>query len=663
MNKRILKIVTIALLLVCSMPAFAQTNTVNSDSLLDLQEIVIYSKAKDSTNAIGAKRMEVFNRTDVSHVLNVLPGLTLTNVGARNESTVFVRGFDSRQVPIFIDGVPVYVSYDGYVDLARFTTFDLAEINVSKGFSSILYGPNTIGGAINLISRKPSQKLEFSGATGYLTGGYRTNINVGSKRGKFYFQGGFSQMNRNYYNLSHAFDSVAHQNGGRRDNSYSKDTKYSFRIGFTPTKRQEYVFNYVNQQGEKGTPVYAGTDTKNSLYAKPRYWQWPYWNKESFYVLSNTTIDSNNYIKMRVYYDIFKNQLNSYDDNTYSKITKLYAFQSIYNDDSYGASFEYGTKNIKKNTLKYGMQFKHDRHREYNVGEPQRTMEDNTMSVGLEDIYKTMARLQIIPGISYNVRNSAGAQGYNSSTKEVYNFDSNKNSAWNMQLGTVYSFTNTRILRATVASKTRFATMKDRYSFGLGTAIPNPALNAERALNLDLTYSDVFFYKMKVEGSVFYSKLTNTIQSVNNVELGISQMQNTGNAEFSGAEASIEYAIHRTLQYGCNYTYIERKNLTNADLKFTNVPNHKVFTYLQYSPVKGSYLVGSVEYDSKQYSTSYGTSNAGFILLNTKASVKVLKYFAVEGGVNNILDKNYSLTEGYPEQGRNYFVTLAYRSF
>jgi iron complex outermembrane receptor protein len=108
MNKRRLEIVTIALLLVCSMPVFAQTNkTVNSDSLLDLQEIVIYSKAKDSTNAIGAKRMEVFNRTDVSHALNVLPGVTLTNVGARNESTVFVRGFDSRQVPIFIDGVEV----------------------------------------------------------------------------------------------------------------------------------------------------------------------------------------------------------------------------------------------------------------------------------------------------------------------------------------------------------------------------------------------------------------------------------------------------------------------------------------------------------------------------------------------------------------------------
>jgi iron complex outermembrane receptor protein len=664
MKKRLLKWAGTVGLISFASVSFAQTKgEFYSDSLLDLQEILVYAEAKDSTNAIGAKRMEVFNRMDASHALNTLPGVALSNFGARNESTVYIRGFDLRQVPVFIDGVPVYVSYDGYVDLGRFTTFDLAEINVSKGFTSILYGPNTLGGAINLVSRKPTQKLEFSGATGYLTGGYRTNINIGSNLGKFYVQGGFSQLNRDYYNLSKSFDPTAHEDGGRRDNSYSKDTKYSFRIGFTPTKRQEYVFNYVNQQGEKGTPVYAGNDVQNSLYAKPRYWQWPYWNKESFYFLSNTKIDSNSYVKVRLYYDIFKNQLNSYDNATYTKISKPYAFQSIYNDDSYGGSAEYGTKIIKNNTLKAAVHYKRDRHREYNVGEPQRTMEDNTVSVGIEDVYKPFARLQIMPGISYNMRNSAGAQGYNSTTKEVFEYQSNNNNAWNMQVGVVYKLNENRIIRATVASKSRFATMKDRYSFGLGTAIPNPDLHAEHSLNYELAYSDVFFSKMKVEGSLFYSRLNNAIQSVSNVQPGLSQMQNTGAAAFSGLEVSIEYALLRNVNTGANYTYIERKNITNADIKFTNVPNHKAFGYLQYNPTKGSYIVASIEYDSKRYSTSYGTTAAGFMLLNAKASFKVLKYFAIEGGVNNILDKNYSLAEGYPEQGRNYFVTLAYRSF
>ncbi|TWV99666.1 TonB-dependent receptor [Chitinophaga pinensis] len=31
-----------------------------------------------------------------------------------------------------------------------------------------------------------------------------------------------------------------------------------------------------------------------------------------------------------------------------------------------------------------------------------------------------------------------------------------------------------------------------------------------------------------------------------------------------------------------------------------------------------------------------------------------------EGGINNITDKNYSLVEGYPEPGRNYFANVVY---
>lgn len=62
----------------------------------------------------------------------LLPGIHIANIGARNESVVWVRGFDLRQVPVFVDGIPVYVPFDGYVDMGRFTTFDLAEIQVAK---------------------------------------------------------------------------------------------------------------------------------------------------------------------------------------------------------------------------------------------------------------------------------------------------------------------------------------------------------------------------------------------------------------------------------------------------------------------------------------------------------------------------------------------------
>ncbi|MGZ8220275.1 MAG: TonB-dependent receptor plug domain-containing protein, partial [Methylobacter sp.] len=46
-------------------------------------------------------------------------------MGARNERLIYIRGFNSRQVPLFMDGIPVYVPYDGNVDLNRFSTFDI----------------------------------------------------------------------------------------------------------------------------------------------------------------------------------------------------------------------------------------------------------------------------------------------------------------------------------------------------------------------------------------------------------------------------------------------------------------------------------------------------------------------------------------------------------
>ncbi|WP_198520197.1 TonB-dependent siderophore receptor [Flavobacterium sp. 5] len=310
------------------------TDTISQKGIFNLGEVLITTKnTADTLNRINKKTMESQNKMDVSRALNLLPGITLTVSGPRNESMVSVRGFDLRQVPVYMDGIPVYVPYDGYVDLARFTTFDLSAIDVSKGFSSIIYGPNSLGGAINLVSRKPTKKFEFDGSLGLIdTDGQKSNLNIGSNLGKFYVQGGFSYLNRKSYQMSEDFVPMKNEDGGKRDNSYRTDQKISVKVGWTPSKNSEYALGYINQQGEKGNPVYAGSDTQNSLLAKPRYWQWPTWDKESVYFISNTHLNEKNSFKTRLYYDKFKNLLISYDDANYTTITKPYAFQSFYDD-------------------------------------------------------------------------------------------------------------------------------------------------------------------------------------------------------------------------------------------------------------------------------------------------------------------------------------------
>ena len=73
--------------------------------------------------------------------------------GARNEYNLLVRGFNARRVPVFMDGIPVYVPYDGEMDLGRLPPLIYLVLIFPKGASSVLYGANTMGGAVNLISK------------------------------------------------------------------------------------------------------------------------------------------------------------------------------------------------------------------------------------------------------------------------------------------------------------------------------------------------------------------------------------------------------------------------------------------------------------------------------------------------------------------------------
>ncbi len=102
---------------------------------------------------------------------NLIPGASIQRVGQHDEQAVLIRGLDMRQVPLYIDGIPVSVPCDGYVDMDRFLTYDVGEMQVAQGFSSLLYGTNALGGAIKLITRAPTPPLNLDIGAGLGSGG------------------------------------------------------------------------------------------------------------------------------------------------------------------------------------------------------------------------------------------------------------------------------------------------------------------------------------------------------------------------------------------------------------------------------------------------------------------------------------------------------------
>lgn len=157
-------------------------------------EVIADNSSDLTTTRLEYQALEKNNITNVAKVAKITPGVSFERIGARSEQNINVRGFDARRVPIYIDGIPVYVPYDGNMDLGRFSTFNLSRIDISKGASAVLYGPNTMGGAINLISRKPTKPLE--GTLGYgfqkgrdaKTSTNQTYFSLGSKQEQFYAQ-------------------------------------------------------------------------------------------------------------------------------------------------------------------------------------------------------------------------------------------------------------------------------------------------------------------------------------------------------------------------------------------------------------------------------------------------------------------------------------------
>lgn len=636
-----------------------------STNVFKLGEIEITAQAdaeKSGTESrIYSDEIRAFEKITVADAVNLLPGVTSSITGARNEQTLSVRGLDIKHVPLFLDGIPIYVPYDGYPDLARFTIFDLSEIVVSKGFTSVLYGPNSMGGAINMVSRRPEKTFEGEIGTGISSGDtYSGYANLGTGHEKWYLQAGASYLDSDFFPLSDDFSSSKNENGGHRDNSYEQDSKINLKAGFTPNKTDEYAFAFIDQHGEKGTPPYTGSDKTVTA----RYWQWPNWDKQSYYFTSKTDLADTFYLKTRAYHDIYKTSLYSYDDATYTTISKKYAFKSWYDDYTDGGSLEMGSSLIPDNLIKLALHYKYDVHREQNEGQPELTFKDQMFSVGLEDTYNYSKKLYSIAGISYDFLETLAAEEISTSGK-VVDFPMESTSGVNPQLGFFYAPGKTDTLHVAVAGKSRLPSIKDKYSYRLGTAIPNPDLDAEKAINSEIGYENKDIAGVHVKGTVFYNHVTDYIQLIKVADptdsgATTNQNQNIGEVDFSGIELEMGAEIVKALEIGCNYTLTHIDNKTDES-EIINVPKHKIGAYARYRMFERLVAQVDTEYDSKRFSSADGVQVAdGYVVVNSKVGYDLGKGFMVDGGVKNLLDENYEIQEGYPEAGRTFFANLRY---
>lgn len=622
-------------------------------NVFQLGEIVVTGKAETITEVstveiVNRERLDLITVDNVSDAINSVPGVALS-VGSKNERNIIVRGFNQRYVPVFYDGIPIYIPYDGFVDTGKLPTENVSQITVTKGISSVLYGFNAMGGVVNIVSKKPEKRFEADYKLEYTEdNAIDANLNLGSMHRDFYVAAFVGSLDSDGFPLSDEFEPTTNEDGDTRDNSDIDRLSLSLKAGYTPAPGHEYAFGITKVDSEYGLPPHA-TD------ARPRYWRFTDWEKLTYYLIGDSKITDTFKTNIRLYRDEYYNVLDSYDDNTYSSQTIRYAFHSTYDDYSNGGSLILRSDYIPSQTLSLSFHYREDVHKEQDDSEELwERYEEEMFSYGLEDDIKLSGDLAIVLGGSYDVQKPTYANGGTLRDDE---------DAFNPQAGIRLTILNDADLHFSVGRKTRFPTLFELYSGQFGRNIPNPNLGEEKAINYELGIQKPLPLDSWGSITLFRSDLKDKIAK-KTVTANTTQYQNIGEARHTGLEFAVASGIIPKNDFELHYTYIDAENRSpdRTSDHLEEIPKHKLYITDLYQVSDLVNLFAKLEWNSKRYfedsNTNEWRTTSGFLTVDIKAILKIRDYLNIGFGAKNLLDEDYEFTDGFPMEGRNFFALI-----
>lgn len=123
-----------------------------------------------SISLITAEDIDAHQWRSLPQALETAPGLNVVQTGGPGGyASVFIRGADSDQTKVIIDGVDAIDPSTGAFDFGQVLTSGLARVEILRGPASSLYGPNAAGGVVNIVtadgSGPPHLTLSFEGGS------------------------------------------------------------------------------------------------------------------------------------------------------------------------------------------------------------------------------------------------------------------------------------------------------------------------------------------------------------------------------------------------------------------------------------------------------------------------------------------------------------------
>lgn len=187
------------------------------------------AKVGNSVTVLDAAEIAASQATQVADLINRTPGVSMARNGGEGQPTsIFIRGAESTQTLVLIDGVVLNDPSQpaGGFDFGNLLTGDISRIEILRGAQSTLWGSQAIGGVVDVITREPASGLEgdvdVQGGS-RSTGDFRAGVGGTVDRLSFRLAGG-------YYTTGgiDAFDSTL---GGKVPDPFH-DAGFSGRIGY-----------------------------------------------------------------------------------------------------------------------------------------------------------------------------------------------------------------------------------------------------------------------------------------------------------------------------------------------------------------------------------------------------------------------------------------------
>ena len=655
-------IVAASLFGISGTPVFATQDSERMDDIF-----VTATRTEQSMDKIGGSSVSIltFEEIDakkqiaVSEALKDIPGIDINkNGGMGSLTSVFMRGADSKNTLILIDGMIFNdpASADRSASIESITTDAVDRIEVVRGPMSVLYGSNATGGVINIITKKGTEKPSlFAGVEG---GAYRTLKYNGALFGVL------SQFN---YSLT---GSVVDTDG------FSTANDDNDKIPHTGNTSEKDGWNNKSLYGKFGYDFTDNFDVTTNFMVLDSSLDLDDWYSEYILALNGY----GGYAGDRFGYDAFWNMVPEPDGLKKARTDKAQAMGKI-NIHNY----------FFNRKLESQLSFQASRHKveDYN-NESERTAKTTGKNQqwawqGGTDI-QDMHMLDF--GIDYykeelTQNGWANISGKSADTKSIWlqdqfflndnfifvagaRYDDHENFGGEAtyRVAPAFYFHNTAI-KASLGTGFRAPSLYELYSdYG------NPDLGAEKSMGWDIGVEQPFLSQKAKAGITYFSTLyedrigwdDNLIIPGNIYPGGYNQLD--GKTKTKGVEAFLAYNLIPEVDLSIDYTYTDTEDPDGNSL--ARRPYNKVHLNSRYQFLEKGLLNLDIYWVGERNAIASAMDKDGnlvgdldaYTLVNLSAQYDLSAHINVHARVDNLFDEFYETAWSYATPGLSGYVGM-----